>query len=202
MTATVTDHATRDDAEQYLRDRVAATTRLDVSDDGGTGVAGLWSSLVAGTAPTRVLGHQVNNYDGEPLRGLAYRQLGDRGLVTRSAQLVHTDATLAAVFTGDSGQVDLPPYLDPAGAGWPGTAGAGYPAEFRSTLPFGAGYTRSTGQPGYRDGLYAETGTAYDTRGNVLVTRDARGHDTTIDYDRYGLLPVRVTDPAGPGSAW
>jgi RHS repeat-associated protein len=197
MTASVTEYATRDDAERYLVDRVAAATRLEVIDDGSTGLAGLWAAVLAGTAATRLLGHQVNHYDGDPFTGLDFGRLGDRGLLTRTAQLVHTDATLAAACVDDSGQVELPPYLDPNSPGWPGTGGAGYPDGFRSGLPFGAGYTRRTGVPGYRDGWYAETGTAYDAQGNVRVARDARGYDATAEYDRYGLLPVRVTDAVG-----
>ncbi|MDQ1644615.1 MAG: hypothetical protein QOJ50_799, partial [Cryptosporangiaceae bacterium] len=191
MTATATGYATRDDGGGYLLNRAVSVTRLQVLDDGKAGVSGLWASFAAGTATATVLGHQVSHYDGDPFTGLSYGQVGDRGLVSREAQLVHTDASLAAAFPAG-----LPPYLDPDAA-WPAGAGPEYPPEFRESVPHGAGYRRHVGEPGYEDGWYAETGSAYDGRGNVVTARDTQGNDTSVAYDRSGLLPVAVTDPGG-----
>jgi RHS repeat-associated protein len=96
-----------------------------------------------------------------------------------------------------------PPYLVTEGAvNW----GAEYPEEFRASVPQRAGYVYYTGAAGsgYHAGFYATSERRqYDfqrqnesTCGLVRVQRDALGRDTTIDYDAYGLLPIRVTNAA------
>ena len=42
-----------------------------------------------------------------------------------------------------------------------------------------------------------ETRMAYDGRGNVLCTRDALGHETTMTYDSSGTFATTVTNPLG-----
>jgi hypothetical protein len=55
----------------------------------------------------------------------------------------------------------------------------------------------------YWDGYYTTTGQRYDVhdstggRGLVTVARDELGHDTSVGYDAYALLPATVTDAAG-----
>src|SRR5262249_35412810 len=138
MTATVTDYALRDDPGRYLTDRVATTTHLEVLDDGTTPLADMWATVLAGTATTRLRGHTVSRYDGDPCTGLPPGQLGDRGLLPGGEKLVPNAESLAEVFTApDTGQIELPPYLAPAGPAWPPE----YPAQYRAGLPPGAGYT-------------------------------------------------------------
>jgi len=59
---------------------------------------------------------------------------------------------------------------------------------------------------GYRDGedqdgepawLYDHKRLSLDERGNVLVSRDARGNDTTYTFDEFGLFATSITDAKG-----
>lgn len=82
-----------------------------------------------------------------------------------------------------------------------------YPDEFRALLPDLGGYAhyRDGDVPGSPGGYYVVAQRRrYDfhdparaPRGLLVASRDPLGAETVIDYDTYGLLPVRVTDPAG-----
>jgi RHS repeat-associated protein len=163
----VVDYATRDD-DRYMVDRTAATTRYELLDDGTSPVAALWANAVAGTAQTRLMGHTITCYDGAPFAGLPLGRLGDTGLVSRGEQLVHTPQTLAAAWGS------TPPDMA------------------------AAGYVDRTGRAGYLPGWYRYTIRAqYGPGGQIIVDRNPLGHDTTITYDAYDLLPVKITDPIG-----
>lgn len=86
--------------------------------------------------------------------------------------------------------------------GEPGTGGTAgdYPAQFQAVT----GYVyHDGGDAEFEPGYYTVTGIRYDIhddpagRGLPTVDRDPLGHDTTIGYDSFRLLPVSVTDPAG-----
>lgn len=190
-TLTTTEHAARDDATRYICDRVASAKREEILDDGKLGLAQFRDAIVAGGGTRRILGLHRVFYDGAPFVGLAAGMLGDHGLPKRTATLVIDDATLTAVRPESS----WAPYLD--GAAWADE----YPAEFRSTLPANAGFVRHDGT-GFEPGYYATSGSKHDIddgqgRGLTVVTRDALGHDTTISYDPYEVLPACVTDAVG-----
>jgi RHS repeat-associated protein len=81
-----------------------------------------------------------------------------------------------------------------------------YPEAFRSQMPSLAGYIFHAGDANHARGYFVTTARQrYDFqdssdgqgRGLLLVTRDPLGRDTTIAYDSFELLPMRVTDPVG-----
>jgi RHS repeat-associated protein len=194
VTATLLDYATRDDPDRYVTQRVAATTRLEVPDDGAHALADIWAGVVDGTAQTQLIGHEATCYDGEPFTGLPLGQLGDRALATRVERLVHTPASLAAAYrAGDAPDTSpqLPPQL--TGGPWP----AEYPAAYSDGAPALGGYVRRGGD-GFNDGWYAYgPRKRHGPRGQVLAERDALGNETAVKLDDYDLLPVVVIDPAG-----
>jgi hypothetical protein len=110
VTVTTTSYATRDD-DRYVLDRVVAVTRREVRNDGAASPQGLWRAVLNGDAATRLLGHEVTRYDGDPFEGLPPGRLGDRGLPARIERLVHTAETLADACRDDAGQPAPPPYL-------------------------------------------------------------------------------------------
>jgi RHS repeat-associated protein len=185
------------DGSRFIVDRVAARTTHDVVNDGRPNVFELRDA--ARTDPDRfpVAGQALTYYDGEPFTGLPLGRLGPFGAIVRSEALVLTDDIVRRSF-GD----DLPPYLHPDG---PPAWTDDHPEVFRAATPRLAGYRFSAGGDGVARGWFAqEARRRYDVqagrsagRGLVVATRDARGHDTTVDHDRFGLLAVRSTDPAG-----
>jgi RHS repeat-associated protein len=205
-TTTVTTFAQRDDS-RYIVDRVARVTTHEIVNDGSPPVLGLRNAVAAGTAELAVLGQTVTYYDGQPFEGLPLGRLGEFGVPTRSEALVMTEEILeqAHRVADDSDATGVPPYLVPGGPqAWPEE----YPEAFRELTPALAGYSFSPGAPGdpaRLRGYFVQQGRQrYDVhddpargRGLLLGTRDPLGRDTRIDYDAFGLLPVRVTDPAG-----
>src|SRR5262249_12921661 len=99
---------------------------------------------------------------------------------------------------------EVPPYLVQSGLpAWTEE----YPDEFRDLLPPLAGYMY---QPGggseYEAGYFAPTERrdssfhaepAGEGGALVKISRDPLGHNASILYDSYDLLPTEVTDPAG-----
>ena len=175
-------------------------------NQGQPGVFELRDAVFGGTASLRVIGHSRNYYDGGAFVGLPLGRLGDFGMLVRTESLAFTDDFLDRLYdAADPLAVSArPPYLDPAGATpWSGE----YPAEFRSLLPSLAGYTHYMGDavPGSPGGYYIQgERRRYDfhdpsrtARGLPVVSRDALGAETAIDYDSFDLLPVRVTDAVG-----
>jgi RHS repeat-associated protein len=189
-TLTRTSYAQRDD-DRYLCDRIARTTTFEIVNDGSTTAFELGDHANAETAPLQVVADTMSFYDGDPFDGLALGELGDHGVLARQETLVVTEAMLAAAYGGDD--AGIPPYLLAEQPEWTDD----YPDEYRAGLVARAGYLA-------RDrGLYAVTAANhYDCQsgggpGLLLATRDPLGNQTAIGYDRYDLLPVRVTDPAG-----
>jgi RHS repeat-associated protein len=205
-TYAITEHARRDDAERYIVDRVARATNNEVLNDGRPSVFELRDAVFSGTAMLRVIGHSRNYYDGEPFVGLSLGQLGKLGALVRSESLAFIDDFLDRTFdpTDPLAVSKKPVYLNPSGVtSWPGE----YPAEFQKLLPKLAGYVHYgdgeiAGSPGgyYINGerhRYDFHDPARTPRGLPLATRDPLGDDSTIEYDAFDLLPIRVTDPAG-----
>jgi len=202
VTTTDTAYAHRDDAQHYIVDRVAGVTRQEIlaspSSDGSVPLATLLQAIEAGTAPRRIVEQTFRYYDGPAFEGLPLGQVGDHGALVRTASLIFTPAILDAAYGPDK-----PPYLVP---GAPPAWGADYPLEYQALLPARAGYndgpdnTTSPFVPGYyvateRRRYDVHDGPAGVGRGLVTATRDPLGHDTTIAYDAYALLPAVVTAP-------
>jgi RHS repeat-associated protein len=143
-------------------------------------------------ADVQIFRHQVHHYDGNSFTGLECGKLDQHGLLTRTATLVFTEATLTTGY-----DTWRPAYLGVGGAiGVP----AGAPVGFGTAL----GYRRDPPGPGYLPGWYADTVCqAYDVqlaasqaRGSVLRMRDPLGHETHITPDDFWLFAAAVRDPA------
>jgi RHS repeat-associated protein len=206
-TLTLKDYAQRDDSQLYLVNRPSRTTSYEIINDGSLTVDQLRLSVMTGSAATSLFSQTIAYYDGAAFAGLPFGQLGDYGAAVRTETLVLTTDILDNAFR--SGPVVLspperPPYLDPNGPAWT----ADYPDEFRVLVPTLAGYTYQPGGGGgpWVQGYYATTErTQYDfqasgpsvPRGLPVMRRDPLGHDTSILYDPYDLLPKLVTNPLG-----
>lgn len=210
-TQTITEYARRDSGGVYITDRVASTTTYEILNSGREGVFEFIESIANGTAPRAIIGHTVSFYDGPAFQGLPFGRLGDYGALARTETLVLTPELLHEAYRSGDQVLDPPeepPYLAPDGlVVWP----AEYPQDFRDRLPALAGYTYHDGGAGtpYERGYYASTKRCqYDfqrdpagpRRGLLVTTRDPFGNDTTIAYDSFDLLPVRITDPVGLGT--
>jgi RHS repeat-associated protein len=199
VTTTRTSFAQRDDAQRYLVDRAARTTRYQLTNDGSPSLWSLLAQVQADALPLDVIGQTRSFYDGAAFVGLPLGQLGDFGAPVRSEQLALTDAFLRLALQ-DNGAFTLPPYLSSGAADW-----SEYPDEFRALTPPGAGYVLYAAGPDPVDqaGYFVTTEQRrYDFqsgagRGLTLARRDALSRETTIDYDAFAFLPVRATLPTG-----
>jgi RHS repeat-associated protein len=198
-TQSVTTYAQPTVVQTYIVDRETWVTNYEVVNDGSLSVFALALQVQGGSGNTKPIRHTLNFYDGAPFQGLPYGQIGSYGALVRSDNLVLTGDVLEAVYG-----TDPPPYIIPSGAPvWT----ADYPQEFQSLLPACAGYTYQSAQSGsaYQTGYYRSTflrkydfqDGAANARGLLLAKQDALGHQTTITYDAYNLLPATVTDAAG-----
>jgi len=179
-------------------DRVAAVTVREYADGGDRTLPELLSRPDDQLA---VVAQTLSFYDGDPSAsdggafvGLPLGRLGDYGALVRTERLALTDEVIRVAYDGAA-----PPYL----AG--GTPAADHPGAHLE-LVGDAGYVdrRHSADAAVVPGLFVATDcrrydfhAAGNGRGLVVATRTPRGHETTIGYDEYGLLPVEVTDPAG-----
>jgi hypothetical protein len=197
-------HATKPNPT-YIVDRPARATTYEVVNDGKGSVFELWETVIAGSASRAAIGQTLNFYDGTAFEGLSFQQIGDFGALMRTESLAMTSEILADVYrSGDAvlNPPEVPPYLLPTGTPvWADD----YPEEFRNLLPALAGYIYRSGGAGSESatGYFVTTERRrYDFhnglgRGLVLEQRDPLGRSVTIAYDRFDLLPERVTDPIG-----
>jgi RHS repeat-associated protein len=203
------------DAGLYLHDRVTQLWRLELSNVGTVteshpdDLSALTEAQLAAasavrdqferwrpgtTVPASLLltGHRVNHFDGGPSDAFVGRDfgVGPYGALTRREELVFTDEILDDAYASRR-----PGYL--GGAAVPP---AGGPTGFGDDL----GYRFEDGTSGpYHRGWYAELERrSFDfhqpgagTRGVLLATRNARGGETVMTPDPFGLLASRVTDP-------
>lgn len=211
ITQTKRDFAQREDASQYMVDRVARVTSYEVRQQSpvadstvGLDVYSLLPLLVSGQIVGEVLEQTINFYDGEAFTGLSYGQLGKHGVLVRSEQLMLTEKVLSAAYgTLPSG---VPPYFSADG---PTVWTADYPEEFRKLFPAAAGYIYHPGDPNtpYQKGYYAVSESKHfdfqdsatsQGRGLLVGQLDPLGHESSILYDTpYALLPLEVKDAAG-----
>ncbi|MFB7756716.1 SpvB/TcaC N-terminal domain-containing protein, partial [Streptomyces sp. NPDC056121] len=166
-----------DDLAVVLRDQVRAARAIHARFH------------AADPATLTLMGHTVNHYDGQAFTGLPVGRAGSRGALVRRAELIATDDEFDTAY-GE---------LRPQSLDGPAPPLAGPPA----ALTAGHGYRRTT-LPDGRRGYYADTQCRrYDFQapgtghGLVVASRDPLGAEKTIEFDRYGLLPVRLTDAVG-----
>jgi RHS repeat-associated protein len=202
------------DPKVYVLDRVASTTTYEIKNDGSQRLLDL-KNTPRDSASLEIIGQVLNFYDGRAFAGCPFGHVGDYGAVVRTETLTLTQEILHQAYkSGDTVRrpPEMPPYLDTASSPVPWTAE--YPQAFRhqlGRLPDKAGYVYHPGGDEHVAGYFARTARQrYDfqerTDGKVqgLVTSrrdplgdDRNGRDTTVAYDAYGLLPIKVTDPVG-----
>ncbi len=183
-----------------IHDRVAVTTTFELIGTTAKTVSDLrW---IDAAASSRVIGQTLNYYDGAAFIGLSganFKRVGQFGALTRSEQLVFTDQHLSDALANTG--IALPPWLDRLNPNWT----AEYPTSFQARVPALGGYVYRDGSDGFHaPGYFATTARkAYDfqlgagNRGIVRDQQDPLGHEMTIDYDAFELMPVKVTDPIG-----
>ncbi len=205
VTVGETHFAQRDDTDVYIVNRPASTRSYEIRPNQALTVAELISGVVERTIPLQLIGHTLQYYDGDQYEGLPNGHIGEFGALVRSEALVLTEEILHAAYkSGEAvlAQPEIPPYLDPDGAPvW----SSEYPQAFQDNLSDVAGYIFYDGDTEHERGYYA-TGsrqrydfheTTSQTRGLPITSRDPFDNETTITYDTYSLLPVRVIDPLG-----
>jgi RHS repeat-associated protein len=204
-TVTETRYAQRDDAHQYMVDRVCGNTSFEILNDGSLSLYELYRQIQAGTTPRKLFGQSFHYYDGNAFLGLPLSQLGGFGALVRSESLVLTEDILRETYQDpvNPGTPSIPPYLRPDGVTtWP----AEYPQEFQDETPALAGYTFADGSDHRARGYFtAATRVMFDFhrpelphRGLPVTMRDPLGKETMTAYDRpYHLLPTQVIDPVG-----
>lgn len=191
-------------ADVYLRDRVMRSRSFEITGTAGKTIREL-AELDESDVSLRLIGETLNYYDGSDdaasdfgaFLGLPLGRLGRYGALVRSETLVMTQEHLQAAY-GNA----IPSYLVP-GASF--TPGADYPAEFVASMPALAGYVHRTATASNSEGYFAVAASRrYDFhraagvgRGLVLVQRDPLGHESTIDFDEYQILPKKMTGPTG-----
>jgi RHS repeat-associated protein len=198
-TRTVTRYASPEPAGPYIHDRVAATATFEITDTSGQTVGALRSAPDTASS-LRLNGQTLNYYDGVEFVGLAghnFGRPGQYGALTRSEQLVFTDQHITESLANTG--VPRPTWLDHQTPNWT----VEYPASFRALVPASGGYVYEDGADGFHAAGYFTTTVckAYDFQlgpgglGLALTQRDPLSHETTIEYDSFKLMPVKVTDP-------
>ena len=192
-------------------DRVARATSYEVVNDGLSTVWELKADILSGAARRDIIGQSLTFYDGDAYEGLPYGQIGPFGMPVRTESLVFTSEILQEAYkSGDSVLVvpEEPPYLSADGVT---TWSNEYPQSFQNridALPDRAGYVYRAGEAGspYAKGYFVISDRQqYDFqsdgqgigRGLGLAMLDPLGREMTVVYDRFELMPERVTDALG-----
>jgi RHS repeat-associated protein len=187
----------------YIRDRVFRARSFEIT--GSTGKTAAQLSATDETSPDlRLTAESVNFYDATndgatgygSFLGMPAGQLGAFGSLVRTESLVMTAEQITAAYGSTP-----PLYLVPGGLFQPN---ADYPANFVTSLPTLAGYIYRQGSVSNSEGYFAVTAskrfdfhTASGTgRGLMLAQRDPLGHESSVVYDRFDLLPVSVSNAA------
>lgn len=203
-TLSKTDYAQNVLSDLYIRDRVTRSRSFELTTTAGKTVAQL-AATTETDASLRLLGESLNYYDSSndatsgfgAFTGLPLGQLGRFGALVRTETLVMTRQHLETAY----GQ-PIPPYLEPGSVF---QASDDYPQGFVEKLPALAGYVYRTASATNSEGYFAVAASKrYDFhnaagtgQGLTLAQRDPLGHESTIVYDHYQLLPTQVTDPTG-----
>ncbi|MGW7106553.1 SpvB/TcaC N-terminal domain-containing protein [Streptomyces xanthophaeus] len=183
----------------YLVDRVAVQTTYEIRPARPVAAAAL-ARLPDSAAEHRLSGQTLNFYDGAAFSGLPLGRSGRFGALVRTERLVVTDEILRLAH-GDQG----PPYLAEGSPAWT----SDYPEGFRALLSPQAGLVHRSSDGEAAAGYFARTRRVrYDfqepgttARGLVTAERGPLGtgeeRDSRINYEPLGLLPAKITDPAG-----
>ena len=203
-TLSKTDYAQNVPSDLYIRDRVVRSRSFELTATTRKTVLRLAARTETDSA-LRLLAESLHFYDGNDdasraygaFSGLPTGQLGRYGALVRTETLIMTRDHLDAAYgTGK------PPYLAPGVTFQPSPE---YPKAFVDQFPALAGYSYHRASPDNSEGYFAvaaskrydfhnATGTG---RGLVLAQRNPLGHESTIAYDAYQLLPTQVTGPTG-----
>ncbi|MGA2402490.1 MAG: SpvB/TcaC N-terminal domain-containing protein, partial [Syntrophobacteraceae bacterium] len=200
-----THYAIPIDPKTCIHDRVAKASSYEIVNSPGKAIPEL-AAVKDGSADLKLIGQTLSYYDGDAFQGLPLGQVGNFGAVTRSESFILTDDILQQAYGAQ-----IPPYIEATGNP---VRTPEYPAEFRALLPRCAGYIFHDGSADPSDprGYFVNTSRQrYDFQSNpkgcglVLETLDPlhdkavnpTAHRTLISYDKYQLLPEKVTDAAG-----
>lgn len=203
-TMSKSEFAQRDDDAVYIVDRAARATSFEIRNDGSASVFELVQAIRGGSAETELIGQSRSYYDGEAFVGLPLKEIGDHGVPMRSETLVLTDEIIQQAYADESETPGArrPPYLAPeATPPWTGE----YPQVFRDAMPERAGYVFYPGDNnGNAAGYYTITARqrydfqeSSDGRGLLTTTKDPLGFESSIQYDRFQLMPIEVTNAIG-----
>jgi RHS repeat-associated protein len=206
-TRVITTYGKPEDQDVYIVNRVARTSSFELKNTGQVTVLDL-RNLDDADSSLAVTGQINHYYDGPAFQGLERGRVGPHGALVRSESLLLTEAILHDGYRSGSAinnPPEQPPYFATSGS-IPWTSE--YPDEFRSLLPQLAGYVFRVDGPDKEDvaGFFGQTERCrYDfqdpapgtiARGLRIVTLDPLGHDSSTSYDKFDLLPVKVTDAA------
>ncbi len=183
----------------YLKNRTAKTTAWELQHKGDLTLYDL-KAKAGDPNFLKITAQNISYYDGEAFTGLPFGQIGSFGAAVRSESLIITEEILHDAWKTEGGDPGTPVWLQTANPVWPEE----YPQVFREQLPPLAGYAFYDGSGPQARGYWVEGGkTLLDVqqspngRGLPLAMRDALDRETTVEYDRYQLLPEKVTDPLG-----
>jgi hypothetical protein len=195
------------DTATHIVNRVARATSYELKNAGMLSIQEL-RFLPDNDPSIIVIGQAYHYYDGPAFVGLPLGQVGSFGALVRTETLVLTEPLLHKVYKTHNSVTsppEEPPYLARSDKP-PWTSD--YAAELRALLPPLAGFEFHLGGPDADDsrGYFAQAERCqYDfqdarlggvTRGLRNIQRDPLGNDTSIAYDRFQLLPVKVTNAA------
>ncbi|MDT7827138.1 SpvB/TcaC N-terminal domain-containing protein [Pricia sp. S334] len=197
--------AVRDDADEYIVDRVADSKSYEINPDTAVSVRQLKDSVQDGSVDKRLIGHSLTFYDGQAYIGLENGTIGEHGAAMRTETLVFTEEILKNIHNGV-----LPPYFKMDGQQ---DFGNEYPTNFidalspsSATNPARPGLINTLLGYGLSDGITSPFEKGFyvagqrqeiDDVGLPISTIDALGNKTTLEYDNFGLFPIKTTDPAG-----
>ena len=182
----------------YIHDRVAVNTTFEITGSATRTIAELRALAAGGLL--NIIEQTLNYYDGTAFTGLERTNFGKIGLygaLTRTEQLVLTDRIVGNALQNTG--VSAPPWLNRRSNVW----SADYPYAFQQRVPSLGGYLYNDGTDGFHaPGYFAATvrkandiQRGIGARGLVVAQRDPLGYETAIQYDRFELLPLKITDP-------
>ena len=188
----------------YIRDRVFRTRSFETTGNTGKTVTQL-STTDETSTNLRLIAESMNYYDATndaasgfgSFLGMPAGQLDNYGALVRTESLVMTPEQITAAYGSTP-----PPYLMPGGVF---QSNGDYPPNFVASVPTLAGYIYRQGSASNSEGYFAVTAskrfdfhTASGTgRGVMLAQRDPLGHESSVVYDGFDLLPVSVSNAAG-----
>ena len=205
-TASTSEVVHKKDGTHYLINRPVSAKAYEVENAGNLSVFALKNQVLSNIdsgsfSMLNRLSHSLTYYDGAAHVGLPYGSLGDYGVAVRSEVLMMTEDQLDDIYGEDNRPfyiktISVPIDEDPGAAN--------YPEGFLNGL--NPGYFYYNGMDSIHEAGYYTIASRmkYDfqdepeaAKGLMLETLDPLGNATTVEYDDYQLLPVKVTDNLG-----